>query len=246
MMDQKIIDGFNEIEKNETKANFYLRKHLWIAALLIMFNLLAFNLFVKTGFSSSVNLNPEFGFSQKFLYSCLALLIAIPLLCVAVAIPFGLLPYKKLRFAKKYPRSYVLTLLSINLICTVALIVIIARTIIGWSSEIQENISEKEDVVNLFKLEMNSLSDSLKFYYDFGLEELDKGVTSFEVSKIITPKREYFVEKMDTKSVEFSQDAKKIELSENEYKKVFDDLNEYNKQMIEKYFQLMDRGVNIK
>src|SRR5690606_13270281 len=130
----------------------------------------------------------------------------------------ALFPYKKLDYAKKYFRSFLLTLGTINALYAVCTCVIIIMTLTGVyppdaDKTPPKDIVTKEQVVNTFNNEISNLRDSVNFYLEMALAELAKGTEKEEIRKMVKPKISFFHNEANSKLQSFSVVASEVGLT---------------------------------
>jgi hypothetical protein len=236
--------------ENQEKAYDKKKKHLLIIGGLILFNLITYNLFVKTGGYDSSGQYIPYDQAKALKSSLITFFIGLPFISFFLGLLVAIFPFKKLPYSKKYLRASLLTMLTINGLFSFGLVCIIAMTAMGWYPAPQQdnfvdNQESKEQGVQKFKNEIKVLCDSSNYYFDWGLDALENGQEPNEIGEKISPKLKNFESQLDAKTREFQKNASDLRLTENEYQKVFDDLSEYIEPMTEKHRQLREKGVKI-
>lgn len=105
--------------------------------------------------------------------------------------------------------------------------------------------SLKEQKIQEFNTEINELIDSSEYYFDWGLNSLDNGMDKSEISSNISPSLKRLEMKIDKLSKGFHQVAVEIRLSDEENKKVFENLNKKFQPLFEKRQRLIEAGVSL-
>lgn len=224
------------------------KKQYLIIIGLIIFNLIAYNLFVKNGgYDMKGNYIP-YDRSLVLKNSLIAFLISLPILSFILGAIFAIIPYKKLSYAKKYTRAVKITLLAINSLFSAGLISIMMMTLIGWypvPEEKQTSQQQKIEGIKKFEAEINVLADSSIYYFDTGIKALDNGEDPIEISKVISKPLKRLQTKIDLKGRSFSKTASELQLTEKEYDSVFENLGIYMKSIKEKHNRLLENGVKV-
>lgn len=105
--------------------------------------------------------------------------------------------------------------------------------------------NDRELYLDNFKADLEMLLDSSVQYLDKGIKLLKQDVDPAEIAALIGTKLEDFRKEINAKSKAFSADAPKLKILEEEYKKVFMELQEFSQKMREKYSYLIENGVEI-
>jgi len=226
-------------------------KYLFLIAGLTVFNIIAFTVFIKTGgydFHGNYRVEDTMG---NFKLSLTCFLFSLPVLSLLIGLIVALFPYRQLEYAKKYLRSFLLTLRFINILFAVGLVLIIIMTMIGWyPPKTVENApvdnATKERAISTFKTEMKSFCDSANFYFDIAITELEKGNDKKVIAETVTPKILFFQNQLDTKSRAFQKVAANAGLNNEEYEKVFSDLKQIVQPIMAKNEKLKANGIEIK
>lgn len=236
--------------ENQEKTYDKKKKHLLIIGGLILFNLIAFNLFVKTGGYDASGQYIPYDQAKALKSSLITFFIGLPIISFLLGLLVAIFPFRKLPYRKKYLRASLLTMLTINGLFSFGLVCIMAMTAMGWypppnQDDLIDNQKSKEQGIQEFKNEIKVLCDSSNYYFDLGLDALENGQEPNEIGERINPKLKNFERQLDAKTREFQETASDLGLTENEYEKVFDDLSEYIQPMTQKHRQLKEKGVEI-
>jgi hypothetical protein len=226
------------------------KKHILIVLILIVFNIIGYNLIIKTG---GYNIDGEYvpyGEINSLRNSIDSFLIVIPIVSLFLGFLIALFPFKQLTYWKKYLRGFLLSMLAINGLFSFMLLILVAMTAIGWYPPEQEvNPAEKkfkkEQQISQFKNEVEILIDSTNFYFDWGLQALENGENPEKISKIIDPKLLDIRNQLNTKSFVFYETAMKNGMTEKEYEQVSEYINELSQPLASKNKTLEERGVEL-
>ena len=222
------------------------RKHLLIIAGLTLFNIVIYNLFIKTG---GYDIDGQFipYDSSRLLKSSLStFLFGLPILALIFGLIVSLIPYKNLSYGKKYFRSSVLSLLSINGLFTFGLVIIMIMTFAGLYPQEMQKEEKKVLTTQDFHSEFKILADSANYYFNLGIDEVKNGKSPSEVSSLIGPKLNNIKSKIDSKLQDFYNEAQNSGMNQDEYEKTFSELQEYITPLQNKTKELKDLGVEIK
>lgn len=227
------------------------KKHLLIIGGLVLFNLINYNLFVKTGGYDASGQYIPYDQAKALKSSLTSFFIGLPFISFFLGLLVALLPFRKLPYSKKYLRASLLTMLSINGLFSFGLVCIMAMTAMGWyppphQDNFVDNQKSKEQGIEEFKNEIKALCDTSNYYFDWGLDALENGQEPNEIGEKISPKLKSFASQLDSKTRQFQKTASDLGLTEIQYKKVFDDLTEHIQPMTEKHRQLKEKGIEIK
>ncbi|WP_298512758.1 hypothetical protein [uncultured Kordia sp.] len=105
--------------------------------------------------------------------------------------------------------------------------------------------SDKQLKIEHFQSEMKRINDSSLYYFDKGIKLLEEGVHPNVISARINGKLTYYKTEINIRSRGFKTIAKKLNLSEKEYDKVFEELGEIFQSSREKFKYLTENGVKI-
>lgn len=226
------------------------KKQLIIVCALILFNLITYNLFVKTGGYDMSGQYIPYDQKRAVWSSVVTLFIGIPLVSFLLGVIVALFPFRKLPYQKRYLRASLLTLLALNGLMAILLGLIMAMTAIGvyppkHDDHITTNQLSKEEVMYQFKQEAKALFDSSYYYIDIGLIALENGQEPTVVSESIGPKLKLFESRLDSLSREFSATVFALGVTEYELNQLMDALNAYFQPMADKLQQLKMSGVEL-
>ena len=229
------------------------KKQYLIILGLIIFNLIIYNLFVKNGgYDAKGNYLPyDRGLALKS--SLISFLFAIPLLSFIIGAVVALFPYKKLAYTKKYKRSVISTLLVINTVFSTLLIIIVIMTLIGWYPAPQEETTQTHTItqtqknakIKKFESEVKILIDSSNYYFVIGINALDLGKDSSEITNLISTPLKRLEDKIGERTMSFSETAYELQLTKNEVDSVFKNLGIHMESVQEKYNRLSEKGVKL-
>jgi hypothetical protein len=226
----------------------YKKKQYLIIIGLIIFNIIAYNFFVKNGGYDMIGNYIPHDNALALKSSLMAFLVAIPIVSFILGAVFAIIPYKKLQYTQKYKRSATVTLLAINSLFSAGLISIMMMTLIGWypgPEEEQTTQQQKIEGIKKFEAEVMVLADSSNYYFDLGIKALDKGGDPIEISKLINEPLKRLQTKINLKSRSFSKTAFELQLTLKEYDSVFGSFGAYIKPIMEKYNVLVEKGVKV-
>ncbi|WP_417557456.1 hypothetical protein [Mesoflavibacter zeaxanthinifaciens] len=116
--------------------------------------------------------------------------------------------------------------------------------LVSFSCKEKKVVSEKEEVIYVFKKEMKILADSSVYYFDQGISELNKEIDPDSISREIKDKLKILEKQIDQKSRAFQEKAIKLKLTKEEYQQVFVDLNQLMKPIIQRHKELSEKGVD--
>ncbi len=227
------------------------KKHQLIIGGLVLFNLIFYNLFVKSGGYDASGQYVPYDQAKALQGSLATFLIGVPILSFLLGLLVAIFPFRKLPYGKKYLRASLLTMLTINGLFSLLLVFIMAMTALGTypptpPDNIGNSAKSKEQGIQEFKNEIKALADSSIYYFDLGFEALKNGEEPSEIGERISPKLKSFESQLDSKSREFQRTAHELGLSEMEYREVFSDLNEYLQPITEKHRELRESGIEIR
>ena len=166
----------NDQEKTYDKK----KKHLLIIGGLVIFNLVAYNLFVKTGGYDASGQYIPYDQAKALKSSLITFFIGLPFISFFLGLFVANFPFRKLPYSKKYLRASLLTMLTINGLFSFGLVCIMAMTAMGWYPPPQQdnsvnNQKSKEQGIQEFKNEIKALCDSSDHYFDWGLDAWENG-----------------------------------------------------------------------
>lgn len=227
------------------------KKHLYIIIGLVVFNLLSYNLFVKTGgYDASGQYLPyDPGYALKA--SLITFLVSVPFVSFMLGLLVGIFPFKKLSYPVRYTRASLLTLLTFNGLAAVGFCCVIALTAIGSYPPPQEpatanNPINKEQRIQDFKIEILALCDSSIYYFDWALDAAASGQDPDEISARISPKLNSLESQLDAKSRGFQRTATELGLTELEFNTVLNEVNNSAQAMMEKHRALKEVGIELR
>ena len=221
------------------------KKHLLTIAGLTLFNIVIYNLFIKTGGYDIDGQFIPYDFNRLLKSSLTTFLFGLPILAFIIGTLVALIPYKNLSYGKKYFRSSIVSLLSINGLFTFGLIIIMIMTFAGiYPQEIQKEenkVLTTQDFHNEFKI----LADSANYYFDLGIDEVKNGKSPNEVSNLVGPNLNRIKRKIELKLQDFYNNAKKSEMNQNEYEEAFENILKFLLPLQKKTTELKLLGVEI-
>lgn len=158
--------------QNSTNSS-YSKKTVLILLGLVIFNLVSYNLFVKTGGYDASGNHITYSTERNLSSSLITFLIGLPIVSGIIGLIISVFPNKNKPFDIKFKKGWLVTLISLNGLFSLGLLAIIIMTILGWYPTPYENrttgeeLGNKEKVIAEFKGEIIQLCDSSNYYLDY-------------------------------------------------------------------------------
>jgi len=223
------------------------RIHVILIVAFTLLNLIAFNLFVKTG---AYDKSGQFIFdssSEVFVTSLLSILLIIPIIGVVAGALAAMLPFKNLLYPIRFLRSALLAGLIANAFMTFSLILIIILTLTGQYPQKTKLATpdEQAEGIAAFHQQIYTFQDSAHYHIDQALNSLADGVPTHAVKEQYQSAIESFQKEINLANQNFLRIALDLNLNQQQYKQVFIDLSPSMRKLSIKYEQLRTSGIEI-
>ncbi len=220
------------------------RRYLIIGSLVLL-NLIAYNLFVKTGGSDLSGHYVGWDRTTALKNSLIAFLLGIPLISFTLGLLFALWPFKNTPYAKRYLRASLSTWLVINALFSIGMLIIAALTLTGRYPQDARNRETHVLARQALLDECNAQADSASFYLDWGLSELENGKDAHEVVRFVKPALDRFADNINKVLQELVDEASKESMSPSEYDRTVSTLEGILNPVKDKIIMLKERGVEL-
>lgn len=233
------------MENNQPAFNTKTRnKYLFAVAGLVVFNLVCYNLFIRTGGYSLDGQYQAYNPSYVLRTSLITFLVSLPLVGLVLGLLVALLPYRQLPYGKKYLRASLLSLMSLNGLFCAMLLWVIFQTLMGWYPPKEPTLAKGDALVLDFEKEVKALNDSSNYYFDKALNETNQGADPKTVAAKYGDKVRYFEKELDARYKTFQVQGKESNIDNKQYAKVILEVNKLIQPTRAKFDTLKKRGVD--